>query len=74
MKIQIDTEAKTIQISEDVYLEDLMDTLSGILGVEWEKYQLLATTQRPSCRCLANSGHNLIITPGSTGQGFSTFT
>lgn len=45
MKIQLDTEKKTIQIEEEVLLSKLINTLNALLPKqEWKKYTLKTNT------------------------------
>jgi len=40
MKLQIDTENKTIKVDENVLLEDLVKVLNKLLPKEWKNYTL----------------------------------
>lgn len=44
MKLNIDTENKTIKINETVNLKELNDTIKKLLPNNWEEYDLIVDT------------------------------
>lgn len=44
MKIQIDTDNKTIKVEEDINIKNLISLLKKLLPKEWEKFTLKTNT------------------------------
>jgi len=74
MKLKIDTVEKTIEVLENIQLEELVLTLNEMFNSEWDSYTLLATEKEVHNTITYYPGWTDTSTDGSGEVSFgSTF-